>query len=81
MRLFPDNQKCNEFNRDSIVSLKMPICKLTAICKPQSSSRFDDDHFSGLRKTLYISINSKITVVTNMVVLFSYYFKKFYFNY
>jgi hypothetical protein len=66
MRLFPDNQKCNDYNQECILALKMPICKINAICNPPSSSRIDEEHLSGLRKTLYISINSKIILVTNM---------------
>jgi hypothetical protein len=52
MRLFPDNQKCNDYNQECILALKMQICKINAICNPPSSSRFDEEYLSGLRKTL-----------------------------
>ena len=66
LRLFPDNKKCNGFNQNRLVSLKMPICKIKAICEPGWSANYDEDNFCGLKKFLYLSINAKITLVTNM---------------
>jgi hypothetical protein len=66
MRLFPDNKKCNGFNQSCLISLKMPICKLKAVCEPLWSSKYDEENFHGMKNVLYFSINAKITLVTNM---------------
>ena len=66
VRLFPENKKCNTYNQSRILSLKMPICKLKAICQPSSSFSKDKENFHGLRNILFLSINSKLTLVTNM---------------
>ena len=78
MRLFPDNSRCDGYNRTSIVALKMPICKILAVFNPSASSRYDEEHFHGLKKCLFISVNSRITLVTNILeIIYSYRISKF----
>jgi hypothetical protein len=44
MRLLPDIQKCNDYNQECILALKMTICRINAICNPPYSSRYDEEH-------------------------------------
>ena len=46
--------------------LAMPICKLTAINKPTRMRNYDEDHFFGLLNTLYLCINARISLTTNI---------------
>jgi hypothetical protein len=48
IRLFPDNSTCNQYNNDKLKQLKMPICKIQAINKPDSARNYDEENFFGL---------------------------------
>jgi hypothetical protein len=44
----------------------MLIVKLKAINNPTRAINYEDEHFHGLPKSINLSINSKITLVTNI---------------
>jgi hypothetical protein len=66
IRLFPDNYTCNQYNNDKLKELKMPICKIRAINKPESAKYYDEENFFGLKNVINLSINAKITLTSNL---------------
>jgi hypothetical protein len=66
IRLFLDNATCNQYNNDKLKQLKMPICKIQAINKPESARNYDEENFFGLRNVINLAINAKITLTSNL---------------
>ena len=64
-RLFADNASCHDYNAQIIKSLNQPIAKFSAINNPARLVKADEDAFSSLQNSIYLSIDSRITFTNN----------------
>ena len=66
LRLFPDNESCNRYNKEKLRELEMPIAKMIAINTPPSAKDMKEDNFNGLRNEIFVSINAKVILLCNI---------------
>ena len=66
IRLYSDNQSCNDYNSQKLIELKSPITCIHSINTPARMKLLNDDNFSGLTKRLYIAIGAKINLTSNI---------------
>jgi hypothetical protein len=66
IRLFCDNSACMQYNHDKLRELNSPICRLSAENYPAVARNLNEENFYGLTNTVNISINSKVTLTSNL---------------
>jgi ATP-dependent DNA helicase PIF1 len=65
-RIFPENIPCNKYNIEKISILKRPITALHANNFPPYAKRIDEDHFNGLPNLIYLCVDAKIMITSNL---------------
>ena len=65
-RLFPENLPCNKYNIEKLNQLNQPITCLNAKNEPNNLCKFDSDNFSGLENIIYLAVDAKITITSNI---------------
>jgi ATP-dependent DNA helicase PIF1 len=66
IRLFSDNASCHAYNSNMLKSLNKPITRILATNSKSIAKRASDEAFGGLKPFLYLSIDARITLTSNI---------------
>ena len=66
LRLFPDNQSCNEYNFQKLKNICNPITRLEAVNHPKRIRNVNEENFSGLTNNIFLCIGARIMLTSNL---------------
>ena len=66
IRLCDLNEAVDNYNKTKLEQLAQPIAKINGINAPKRCEKATPDNFSGLKNTIFLCINAKIVLTSNI---------------